>query len=61
LEPFEELTDLLSSEKMVTVSSVAPMLNHVKKLCMPLPGEDVEDEKMVELRAKIWDYIIARY
>lgn len=60
LGPFEELTDLLSGEKVVTISSVAPMLHHIHQLCTSPHPEVGEDERMPNILAKIYDYISSR-
>lgn len=60
LRPFVDLTDGLSGEKMVTVSSVIPMLNHVRSLCTPGDGDDASALTW-NVRKDIWEYIGERY
>lgn len=61
LEPYEELTDLLSAEQVVTSSSVVPMLKHIKELkdidVSGLSDVEIHGKVIVETREKIWEYV----
>lgn len=66
LSGFPVLTDLLSAEKQVTISSVVPLLEHIYSLCQTVRiEEDKTDEDEVALsnsiRSKIKDYVAGRY
>lgn len=62
LEPYGHLTDLLSGEKVVTVSSVAPMLIHLQGLTEGLTESNADVDlsltpTVASLRGAIWEYI----
>ena len=66
LSPFSELTDVMCGEKAVTISSVYPLLMHIKKVCNDKEAaKDLPDEAHVEIftsiRKAIQDYISERY
>lgn len=65
MAPYEELTDLLSAEQVVTSSSVAPMLHHIKNLCdveVPaLRNIEIHTDIIKEIRKKIWTYVGSKY
>ena len=58
LRPFSDLTDLLSGDTMVTISSVTPMLCHIQELC-----KTTEDSTQIEKTIKdgVWAYITRRF
>ena len=61
LKPFEDLTDLLSGEKVVTVSSIAPMLSHIAELAQEVHDADsISGDKVTDIRDNIWEYIKTR-
>lgn len=57
---FEKLTDLLSCDKVVTVSSVAPMLKHIAGLCKTEDENDGAKEVINQLKTGIWNYVSKR-
>ena len=63
LQPFSELTDLLSGEKCVTISSVVPILSHIFALCYSSDDDDanltdeVERDLRKNIHQRIWAYI----
>ena len=72
LDPFNFLTDLLSGEKAATVSSVLPLVTHIKQLRDTTSnaeedGPSQEDGNQVvklmisDLKKAIWLYISTRY
>lgn len=62
LKDFAALTDALSGEKHVTISSVLPLLHHISSLADSAepPPED-EDNIDHDIKETIADYIIPRY
>lgn len=59
LKPFSSLTDGLSGEKMVTVSSVLPLITHVVELCKTPDHEEDEmpDEAAASMEKTLHDSI----
>lgn len=65
LKPFYTLTDLLSGEKEVTISSVLPLISYIKELCQSDNGvgdESVDGQREIvnQLKIYITDYILTR-
>jgi hypothetical protein len=58
LQPFSTLTDLLSGDTMVTVSSIMPTLHHIQSLC-ECDGE--EGEVAERIKNCVWDYFSQRF
>ena len=55
LDGFNKLTDLLSGEKEVTISSVIPLLRHIYELCVI--GEDEDGTLTADIKSSIKKYI----
>lgn len=60
LEPYEELTDLLSGESMVTSTSIAPMLRFLEGITEEFAHSELDDD-IQAIRTKIWTYIKSKY
>lgn len=58
LEPFSTLTDMLSGDSAVTMSSIVPMLNHIKQLCAV---ECNDDEVSKFIKDGTWRYIASKF
>lgn len=62
LKPFCTLTDLLSGEKEVTISSVLPLMTYIKDLCAPTTEEEVDvggfTESQLNMRNDLKKYIV---
>lgn len=54
LDGFYMLTDILSGEKEVTISSALPLLRHIHKLCQT---DEKDDDISTGIKAAILDYI----
>ena len=69
LGPFHKLTDAISAEKSVTISSLHPLLQHVKQLCQVAADGDTEQSEESStseniskaLKTDIWEYINTRF
>lgn len=57
LSGFEMLTDLLSGEKEVTVSSAIPLLRHIYKLCSV---QDEDEVISIGIKATILSYVASK-
>lgn len=58
LSPFNILTDILSADETVTVSSVLPLITHIQELC-----KDSEEDSDLgrDMKGKIIAYISERF
>lgn len=64
LAPFHLLTDAMSAEKSVSVSSMWKLLSHIKQVCnTEISGDIPENMKAIAttIRSAIWKYIDERY
>lgn len=70
LRPFSVLTDAMSAEKTITISSLYPLLNHIKRLSVT-GGDEPEAESesassgacgslAKEIKSDIWAYVNQR-
>ena len=64
--PFSTLTDILSTEKTVSISNLYPLMQHIKKTCesdlalkMPDASEEIIELSRLILR-DVWTYIKTR-
>lgn len=62
LEDYASLTDALSGEKHVTISSVLPLLHHISSLAENSePPIDEEETLNHDIKERIADYVVPKY
>lgn len=58
LQPFAQLTDLLSGDQMVTLSSLTPMIIKIEGLCNVAENDS---DNITNLKTRIWEYVSSKF